>query len=216
MDTPRLTTLFCDLDDTLYPANSGLWGEIAGRISRYMHERLGLPLEQIEAVREAYFRQYGTTLRGLQANHHVDVDEYLAFVHDVPLANYLRPDPALRAALERLPLRKYIFTNADAAHARRVLKVVGLEGIFDGILDIHTITPYCKPMPEAFALALKAAGSPDPRAVVLVDDQARITRAARALGFYTVLVSRDGAGPDADLKLEKLSALPDLPAGGHF
>lgn len=216
MDTSRPTTLFCDLDDTLYPANSGLWGEIAGRINRYMHERMGFPLETLAEVREAYFRQYGTTLRGLQANHAIDVDDYLAFVHDVPLDRYLRPDPALRAVLERLPLRKYIFTNADANHARRVLKATGLEGIFDGILDIHTIAPYCKPMPDAFAQALKAVGDPDPHTVVLVDDQARITRAARALGFYTILVGRDGSEADADLKLETLSALPELPRGDHF
>ena len=213
MDTPKLTTLFCDLDDTLYPSNTGLWGEIAVRINRFMHERLGLPLEQIAEVREAYFRQYGTTLRGLQANHRVDVDDYLAFVHDVPLADYLRPDPGLRAALQRLSLRKYIFTNADAAHARRVLKALDLEGLFDGIFDIHTIAPYCKPMPEAFELALAAAGGLDPRAVVLIDDQPRITRAARQLGFYTVLVGRNGAAPDADLVIERLSALPGLPMG---
>jgi len=91
--------------------------------------------------------------------------------------------------------------------------VMGLQGIFDGILDVHVIAPYCKPMPGSFQLALQAAGSPDPHACVLIDDQARITRAAQELGFYTVLVGRDGPGPDADASLSRLIDLPSLLRG---
>ncbi len=82
-----------------------------------------------------------------------------------PLSRYLHPDPELRAAIQAIPARKFIFTNADANHAKRVLEAVGLQGLFDGIIDVHAIAPYCKPMPEAFELALKAAGSPDPRSL---------------------------------------------------
>lgn len=206
----RFTTFFFDLDETLYPASSGLWTEIGARINAYMHERLGFSREEIEVVREKYFREYGTTLRGLQANHHVDMDDYLAFVHNVPLETYLRPDPALRLALEGIHARKFIFTNADCAHAGRVTRVLGLDGAFDGCIDVHVIAPYCKPMPEAFERALEAAGSPDPRACVLLDDQGRITRAARALGMYTVLVGRDDPGFEADAALENLTELPAL------
>lgn len=206
----RFTTFFFDLDETLYPASSGLWVEIRTRINAYMRERLGFTPEEIEVVREKYFRQYGTTLRGLQANHQVDMDDYLAFVHDVPLAAYLQPDPRLRAALESIRARKFIFTNADCAHAARVTKALGLDGIFDGCIDVNVIAPYCKPMPESFEKALAAAGSPDPRACVLLDDQARITRAARALGMYTVLVGKDDPGFDADEALTNLADLPSI------
>lgn len=209
----RFTTFFFDLDETLYPASTGLWEVMRRRIDRFLGERMGFAPEQIETLREKYFREYGTTLRGLQANYQVNMDEYLAFVHDVPLEDYLRPDPRLRAALEGLRVRKFIFTNADCAHAARVTKALGLEGLFDGCIDVHVIAPYCKPMPEAFEKALAAAGNPDPRACVLLDDQARITRAARALGMYTVLVGRDDPGQDADLALLSLADLPDrLPA----
>lgn len=206
----RFHTFFFDLDETLYPSSSGLWLEIRNRINAYMHEKMNFPWEEIETVREKYFREYGTTLRGLQANHQVDMDEYLDFVHNVPLEPHLQPDPLLRAALEGIPARKFIFTNADAAHAERVTRALGLEGLFDGVIDVHVIAPYCKPMPESFELALKAAGSPEPRNCVLLDDQGRITRAARALGMYTVLVGRDEPGFDADEALPRLSALPEL------
>ncbi len=204
----RFTTFFFDLDETLYPSSTGLWAAMRERINLYMRERLGFTPDQIEIVREKYFQEYGTTLRGLQANYNVDMDDYLAFVHDVPLEEYLRPDPRLRAALEAVRARKFIFTNADCAHAGRVTRALGLEGVFEACIDVHAIAPYCKPMPEAFEKALAAAGNPDPRACVLLDDQARITRAARALGMYTVLVGRDDPGPDADLALPSLTDLP--------
>lgn len=206
----RFNTFFFDLDETLYPASSGLWMEIRSRINTYMHERLGYSWEEIEIIREKYFQEYGTTLRGLQANHAVNVDEYLDFVHNVPLSAHLQADPALRLALEGLHARKYIFTNADAAHAERVTTALGLAGLFDGVIDVHTIAPYCKPMPQAFELALAAAGSPEPRNCVLLDDQGRITRAGRALGMYTVLVGRQEPGFEADEALPRLADLPEL------
>ena len=209
----RFTTFFFDLDETLYPPNGGLWGEIRQRINAYLHERMGFPQEQIAALREKYFNEYGTTLRGLQANHTVDINDYLAFVHDVPLQRYLHPDPELREALAGIPAPKFIFTNADANHANRVLEAMGLQGFFDGIIDVHTIAPYCKPMPGSFVLALKAAGNPDPRACVLLDDQARITRAARSLGMYTILVGKDTTSGDADAALLRLADLPGLLGG---
>lgn len=205
----RFNTFFFDLDDTLYPSSSNLWQEIRIRINSYMHEKLGFEKHEIEALRERYFREYGTTLRGLQANHHVDMDDYLAYVHDIPLENYLHPDPELCRSIEELPGQKFIFTNADNAHAERVTRALGVDGIFDGCIDVHMISPYCKPMPESFQLALRAAGEPQKRLCVLLDDQPRITRAARALGIFTVLVGRQDPGFDAD---EAIMHPADLPA----
>ena len=203
----RFSTFFFDLDETVYPASTGLWGAIRERINAYMHERLGIPPEQIEAQREKYFREYGTTLRGLQAAYHVDMEDYLAFVHAIPLQHYLSPDPGLRKVLEAIPARKFIFTNADRAHAQRVLDALGLQGLFDDILDVHVIAPYCKPMPESFQLALQATGNPDPHDCVLLDDQVRITQVAHALGFFSVLVGKDDSTPGADAVILRLNDL---------
>jgi pyrimidine 5'-nucleotidase len=206
----QFTTLFFDLDETLYPHATGLWGAIAGRITLYMVERLGFPPEQAVSLQQKYFREYGTTLRGLQANHNVDMDDYLAFVHDIPLDRYIHPEPGVREAIASIPARKFIFTNADANHAGRVLAAVDLLGLFDAIIDVHAIAPFCKPMPGAFALALKAAGSPEPRTCVMLDDQRRITRAGRAMGMYTILVGEAGPSDDAQAALIHLTDLPGL------
>lgn len=74
----RFTTILFDLDDTLYPASTGLWPVLKERMNRYMIERLNIPEPDVPRMREDYFRRYGTTLRGLEANFHVDEQDYLA------------------------------------------------------------------------------------------------------------------------------------------
>lgn len=95
----RFTTIFFDLDDTLYPSSTGLWNALKERMNLYMRDRMGIPEEDIPVLREQYFKMYGTTLRGLQARHNVDAQDFLAFVHDVPLKDYLTPDPIQRRVI---------------------------------------------------------------------------------------------------------------------
>jgi len=204
------TTIFFDLDETLYPASCGLWPAIKDRINLYMRERLGFTPEQIEILRDRYFREYGTTLRGLQANHNVNEADYLTFVHDLPLEEYLQPDPEMRTMLEALSAQKLIFTNADAAHAYRVIHALGLDGCFNAILDVHVVEPYCKPMRQAFEIALEFAGESDPGQCVVIDDLPYTTHAARELGFFTVLMGENSSSADADARLARLVDLPKI------
>ena len=206
----QFTTIFFDLDDTLYPASTGLWHAIKERMNVYMRDRMGFDQEDIPRLREKYFKEYGTTLRGLQANHTMDVEDYLAFVHDLPLQDYLAPDPALRPVLASLPVRRLIFTNADASHARRVLHALDLDGLFDAIVDVNTVSPYCKPMPESFGIAMQAAGESDPARCVMIDDLPRTTQAARQYGMYGVLAHHSEPSPDADAFFSDWRELPAL------
>ena len=117
------TDLFFDLDDTLYDSSNGLWEAIRARMNQYMVERLGLPEDEVPEIRRRYFLTYGTTLRGLQKHYRVDADDYLDYVHDLPLREYLQPRDELKMMLLSLTQHRWIFTNADANHARRVLEV---------------------------------------------------------------------------------------------
>ena len=189
------TTLFFDLDDTLYPADNGLWQAIRDRMSRYMVERLGISEQQVHEIRRSYYEMYGTTLRGLQLNYQVDMEEYLAYVHDLPLADFLAPNPALRQALLSLPLRRWIFTNADSDHAGRVLAILGLEECFEGVFDIREMHPLCKPEPAAFERALAFAGGVSPQNCVMLDDHLPNLAAAKNFGLTTVWVSRSPQQP---------------------
>lgn len=201
-------TLFIDLDDTLYPADSGVWQDIRSRIDLYMQTVLGIPADEVPALRRHLFSTYGTTLRGLVATMPVDAMDYLRFVHDVPLQRYLTKDEELRRVLVSYKMPKYILTNGDQLHAQRVLSVLGLEGIFDGIIDILALSPFCKPMPEAFDIALEHAHRPRPADCVLVDDSAVNVVSAHEMGFQTVLVGP----PNPDLPFAcAIRRLADLP-----
>ena len=206
----KFTTLFFDLDDTLYPGDNGLWHAIKNRISQYTTERMGIPEAVAEPLRQHYFEQYGSTLRGLQIHHHVDTAEYLAYVHDVPLKDFLQPNPALRTIIQALPTRKFIFTNADVPHANRVLDALGLLDCFDGVIDVLALAPYCKPTHESFEIALRLAGEPDPARCVMIDDLRRTTRAARASGLYSILYGQPDPQSDADAAFTDWSLLPAI------
>lgn len=206
----RFSTLFFDLDDTLYPSSTGLWLAIKERMNMYMRERLFIPEADIPTLREHYFKIYGTTLNGLQKHHKVDKDEYLAYVHDLPLQDFLTPNPVLRDVIASLPTRNLIFTNADSFHARRVLKALKLDDLFDTIVDVNAVAPFCKPMPESFAIAQELADEPDPRKCVMIDDLARTTRAALGAGMAGLLYGSDIPTPDASGVFTDWTHLPIL------
>jgi len=202
------TTLLIDLDDTLYPASSGLWDAIRDRMNEYMDKRLHIPCDQIPLLRRDYLDRYGTTLRGLQIHHQVDAEDFLAYVHDLPLEEYLDPDPDLRLLLLSLPQRKWIFTNADVHHARRVLHRLGAHDCFDGIIDIHAREFACKPDAEAYLRTLALVDEKDPERCIVFDDTLRNLIPAHKIGFYTVLVGKNGSeSPEIDCAVMRLTEL---------
>ncbi len=203
----RFTTVFFDLDDTLYPPATNLWKAIKGRMNDYMRERMGIPEKDIGHLREKYYLQYGTTLRGLQSNHEINVDDFLAYVHDLRLEDYLTPDPLLRSIIASLPTRNLIFTNADIPHAERVLAALNLRDLFPTIVDVNTVAPYCKPMPESFVIAMKIAGETDSSRCVMIDDLKRTTRAAKEAGMFSILCGDTAVEGDASASLSDWNEL---------
>ena len=202
------TVLFFDLDDTLYPNTNGLWEAIRLRMTDYLRDQLGFPPEEIQEIRQTYYETYGTTLRGLQNHHEVDEDEYLSFVHNLPLDEYLSADGELRKMLESLPQRKWIFTNADARHAKRVLQTLGIEDCFSGIIDVRALDFLCKPDRQAYSRALELAGENNPENCVLLDDSIRNLVPAHQAGFTTVLVGSAEQNQAADYSVASLKDLP--------
>src|ERR1700690_1973033 len=194
----RFTTIFFDLDDTLYPSSCGLWPAIKARMNSYMDERMGIPQADIPRLREKYFREFGTTLRGLQVNYDVNVQDYLAYVHDLPLKDYLQPDATQQQVLASLPTRNLIFTNADVQHAQRVLRQLQIEEYFADIVDVNRMDPYCKPSRAAFKIALSIAGESDPSKCVMMDDLPHTPRAAKDFGLYAILYGKSPLAPDMD------------------
>jgi len=206
----RFTTIFFYLDDTLYPSSTNLWLAIKGRMNEFMRDRMNIPIDEIPALREKYYMQYGTTLKGLEKHHQINVNDFLAYVHDLPLGNYLTPDPVQREIIASLSTRNLIFTNADSSHAERVLTQLDLRDLFPVIVDVNTVTPYCKPMPESFEIAMKLAGESEPSRCVMIDDLTRTTRAAKEAGMSSILFGGTAASEDANASLSNWNELTDI------
>jgi putative hydrolase of the HAD superfamily len=213
MDLKRFHCLLFDLDDTLYPQNNGVWEMIRVRINRYMIEVLGFPPEVVPPLRQRLWHQYGTTLRGLQLEYTVDRDHFLTYVHNIALEEVLQVNPQLDKMLDSLPLRKIIFTNANADHAHRVVKVMGVAHHFSDIIDIYAMTPHCKPEQEAFEKALALIGEA-PHNCLLIDDSPANLTTASTLGMETVSVGNhhhDGS-PHIGSVLDLTSLIESDPA----
>jgi putative hydrolase of the HAD superfamily len=215
LQSEKYTTLLFDLDDTLYESASGVWQAIRDRIGLYMHERLHLDWETIPKLRANLFSTYGTTLRGLIILYDIDPQDYLDFVHNIPMRDYLKPDDNLRSILESYPQRKIIFTNADRNHANRVLDALDVKSHFERIIDIRDIEPHCKPMVEAFQYACGMADI-DPSKAIMLDDSQPNLAAARSLGMGTIRVGSKQLSWDYDECISSIHDLPEvLGANGH-
>jgi putative hydrolase of the HAD superfamily len=123
MNAPRgrplveIETWIFDLDNTLYPASCRLFDQIHARMTEFIAERLGIAPEAALAVQKTYFREHGTTMRGLMTVNRIDPGDFLAYVHEVDLA-CVPPDPVLVNALMKLPGRKIVHTNGSQRQCR--------------------------------------------------------------------------------------------------
>jgi putative hydrolase of the HAD superfamily len=190
-----IRTILFDLDDTLYPRQAGIMNEIRALIHRYIETRLSLPPAEADALRREYLQAYGTTMRGLQVNHQIDPDEYLEFVHAIPLHEYLQANPLLDQALASIPQDKVIFTNASREHAEQVLALLGVRHHFTRIVDIRDMDYVSKPQPVAYRRICELLGI-RPQECLLVEDNVRNLRPAKALGMTTVLVHHGDESAD--------------------
>ena len=175
-----------DLDNTLYPRSSNLFDQIDHLISSYVADLLELEPIEAQRVQKAYYRKYGTTLRGLIEEHGIEPDDFLDKVHDIDYAP-VQPDPQLTEAIHKLPGRKYILTNGTTAHARRVTDRLGITEVFDLFFDITSGKLIPKPAEVTYGRFLHESGV-DPKRAVMFEDLARNLLVPDALGMATVLV----------------------------
>ena len=178
-----------DLDNTLYPASCRLFDQIDRRMGAYIANLLDCDPVEARRVQKSYFRQYGTTMRGLMTEHGVEPSAFLSFVHDIDYGP-VAAAPNLDRALDRLPGRKIIFTNASNAHADRVLARLGIAHHFEGAFDIHAAGYRPKPDPSAYDDML-SNHRVNPATAAMVEDIPANLAPAHDRGMTTVWVRSD-------------------------
>ncbi|KAI4349827.1 hypothetical protein L6164_010377 [Bauhinia variegata] len=233
--------LLFDMDDTLYPLSSGLNLACRKNIQDYMLERLHIEESEVPKMCLDLYQEYGTTMAGLKAlGYEFDDDKFHAYAHGRLPYDQLKPDPVLRNLLLSMPQRKIIFTNADQAHAIRVLNRLSLEDCFEGIICFETLNPpkqadltgsindsdstengcfchkspiLCKPSVEAMKAAIRIANV-DTRKTIFFDDSVRNIASGKSAGLHTVIVGKSDLVPGADHALGSIhnikEALPEI------
>lgn len=198
-----------DLDNTLHDASRAVFGRINGAMTDYIVEHLAVSRDEANALRLHYWRRYGATLLGLERHHGIRAAHFLAQTHTLPGLEADLHMPAVdRAALKRLPGRKFLLTNAPADYAKRVLTALDLASCFEGVIAIEGMRMFgqLRPKPDARMLRTVLARHHLPAArCVLVEDTLANLRSARRLGLRTVwmqhYLKHNPHGPEAGIPL---------------
>lgn len=175
-----------DLDNTLYPASCRLFDQVERRMGEFICDYLNLSWDDARALQKRYFREHGTTLRGLMTVNGLDPQLFLDYVHDIDLT-VIDPCRSLDDALARLDGRKLIFTNGSVRHAERVLERIGIAHHFSDVVDIVASDYVPKPDREVYRRMIDRFGI-DPARSAMIEDMARNLEPAYELGMTTIWV----------------------------
>lgn len=220
---PKLRVIFFDCDDCLYFDGWRTANELTKKIDMWCVNH-GLRHGQAYEL----YKQYGTALRGLLAEGYLEnnpdaIDAFLRDVHDIGVKDLIKRDEQLREILLQIDpaLPKYIFTASVAHHAQRCLEALGIADLFDGIIDCKQCDFESKHAEHSFRVAMKTVGVIDPESCLFFDDNITNIRAARQIGWRSVLVGRVGrdcgqpiSSEHAELEIDRihdiLDVLPEL------
>ena len=176
--------LLLDLDGTVYQDLESVFGQVSKLMTKYISEKLNVDLKKAKELQTNYFYKYNTSLNGLMIHHDIPPKEFLKYVHDIDLS-FMKKDIVLRSELEKLDMRKLIFTNGSTDHAKNVLSHLGIDDLFQGIFDITDAEYQPKPEPKAFDLMTKKFDL-DPSETIYVEDIAKNLSIGKERGCTTV------------------------------
>jgi putative hydrolase of the HAD superfamily len=198
-----------DLDNTLHDARARIFPAMHDQINAFLRRHFGVDEAGANAMREKFWRTYGTTLDGLVRHHGVHPRRYLAETHVFPeLADMVVHENAVKHALLRLGGTRIIFSNAPRHYVEEVLRHIGLGRYFDDVYAIEDTAYRGKPHLWSFHRLLRRHRL-DPHRCALVDDLLGNLRAAHSLGMSTVWVSAAGRRvPYVDLRISSVTELP--------
>jgi putative hydrolase of the HAD superfamily len=197
-----------DLDNTLYAADSGVFARMDKRMTVFVAKELNVDDEEANRLRVKYWKEYGTTLRGMMLHHGMEPEAFLHDVHDIDAHEILDKDENLDIALGRLPGRKVIHTNGIREHAERILEVLGISHHFERIYDIRFNNYIPKPSMETLARLIEQEGFRLQRTLV-VDDMEANLKVASQLGCKTVWITHKKENGTWDCHIPHFHHLPD-------
>ena len=182
----KINTWIFDLDNTLYSADSGIFQQVHVLMGKYVSNYLKIEIEEAKKLQKEYYKQHGTTLKGMMDNHGVDPDHFLSEVHRCDYS-IIGPNKELNKELEKLEGRKIIYTNANRQHTNDVLKRLELTHMFKEIFDIKDANYIPKPEIKPYKQILSKY-SIDPLSAIMFDDIAKNLVPAKNVGLTSVWI----------------------------
>ena len=134
-------------------------------INNYFAKHLQLSAEDAKMLHQQYLHDYGLAITGLALHHKTAPLDFNREVDDaLPLDSVITPNPQLRQLLEDVDQTKvklWLFTNAYITHGQRVVRLLGIEDLFEGITycDYNKVPIRSKPHIEMFEKAEMEAGA---------------------------------------------------------
>ena len=191
-------TWIFDLDNTLYSADSGIFQQVSDLMGKFVSKHLNMDISEAKKIQSKYYKQHGTTLRGMMDNHGVDPDEFLEEVHNLDYS-IVGPNYKLNEALDKLKGRKIIYTNANQKHVDNVLLRLELTNKFDEIYDIKMASYIPKPAIEPYKKLIEKFNI-DPQYSIMFDDIAKNLVPAKNVGFTSVWIDHGYENFSDDIK----------------
>ena len=182
----KIDTWIFDLDNTLYSAESGIFQQVHELMGKFVSRELGIDIKTAKTIQKKYFKQHGTTLRGLMDNHGVNPDIFLKEVHNLDYS-IVKPNNKLNNELAKLKGRKIIFSNANKEHVDQILKKLNLTDMFDKIFDIKSANYIPKPEIKPYREIIEKYKI-EPRKAIMFDDIAKNLVPAKNVGFTSVWI----------------------------
>ncbi len=182
----KINTWIFDLDNTLYSADSGIFQQVHKLMGEFIAKNLNMELSEAKKLQSKYYKQHGTTLRGMMDNHGVDPDYFLEEVHRLDYS-IVGPNEKLNNELKNLKGRKIIYTNANKQHVVDVLQKINLSNFFDEVFDIKMANYIPKPEIKPYQQIIDLFNI-DSKSSAMFDDIAKNLVPAKKVGFTPVWV----------------------------
>ena len=197
----KIDTWIFDLDNTLYSADSGIFQQVHQLMGKFIKEYLNLDLKKAKELQSKYYKEHGTTLRGMMDNYGVDPDYFLEEVHklDYSIVSY---NEKLNYELKKLKGKKIIYTNANMQHTLSVLERIKLSNFFDAIFDIKMANYIPKPQIGPYEQIIKDFDL-NPSTSAMFDDIAKNLVPAKKVGFTSIWIDAGYENFSDDIKSSK-------------
>jgi putative hydrolase of the HAD superfamily len=183
----KIESWIFDLDNTLYPADSGIFQQVHVLMGKFISKHLNIDIKKAKEIQRKYYKQHGTTLRGLMDNHEVDPDTFLKEVHELDYS-IVHLNYELKKSLKNLNGKKFVFTNANKKHANIILGKLQIADLFEGVFDIKMANYIPKPEIEPYKKLIETYNI-NPQKSVMFDDIAKNLVPASKVGFTTVWIN---------------------------